>query len=157
MPGGCSPTGSLRWEADARDRVAVTDCTEFDVVDQANPYVSYASAERPFPDRRPLPEKLLAMARVVGVDGEAWALELVRDKRRIETDSHVIAWTAGQASALNTRKLAQGRDVGTVTVERKTGNELADAVDDVTLAFVFRAFHPDGTLACPRRQLRQGA
>jgi hypothetical protein len=82
---------------------------------------------------------------VVVVDGEAWALDLVREKKRIETDSHVIAWTAGQASALDAREIAQGRDVGTVTVRKKTDGGLSDAVYDVTFAFVFKAFHPDGT------------
>jgi hypothetical protein len=69
----------------------------------------------------------------------------VRKKRRIETGSHVIAWTAGQASALDAREIAQGRDVGTVTVLKKTADGLTDAVYDVTFAFVFKAFHPDGT------------
>jgi hypothetical protein len=109
-----------------------------------NPYAGYDSAERPFLYSGPMPEKLPAMARVVVVDWEAWALDLVREKRRIETDSHVIAWTAGQASALDAREIAQGRDVGTVTVRKKTADGLIDAVYDVTFAFVFKAFHPDG-------------
>jgi hypothetical protein len=110
-----------------------------------NPYAGYDSAERPFLYRGPMPEKLPAMARVVVVDGEAWALDLVQKKRRIETDSHVIAWTAGQASALDAREIARGRDVGTVTVRKKTDGGLTDAVYDVTFAFVFKAFHPEGT------------
>jgi len=110
-----------------------------------NPYAGYDSADRPFLYRGPMPEKLPAMARVVVVDGEAWALDLVRERRRIETDSHVIAWTGGQASALDAREIAQGRDVGTVTVKKKTGDGLSDAVYDVTFAFVFKAFHPEGT------------
>ena len=110
-----------------------------------NPYAGYDSGERPFLYRGPMPEKLPAMARVVVVDGEAWALDLVREKRRIETDSHVIAWTAGQASALDAQEIAQGREVGTVTVRKKTDQGLQEAVYDVTFAFVFKAFHPDGT------------
>jgi hypothetical protein len=92
-----------------------------------------------------MPEKLPAMARVVVVAGEAWALDLLRERQRIETDRYVIAWTAGQASALDAREIAQGRDVGTVTVQKKTGQGLQDAVFDVTFAFVFKAFHPEGT------------
>ena len=110
-----------------------------------NPYAGYDSAERPFLYRGPMPEDIAPMARVVVVDGEAWALDLVRQKKRIETDSHVIAWAAGQASALDAREIARGRDVGTVTVRRKTGDGLKDAVYDVTFAFVFKAFHPEGT------------
>jgi hypothetical protein len=110
-----------------------------------NPYAGYDSAERPFLYSGPMPEKLPAMARVVVVGTEAWALDLVREKQRIETDSHVIEWTAGQASALDTREIARGRDVGTVTVQRKTADGLQDAAYDVTFAFVFMAFHPEGT------------
>ena len=110
-----------------------------------NPYAGYDSAERPFRYRGPMPEDIAPMARVVVVDGEAWALELLRQKQRIETDSHVIAWTGGQASALDAREIAQGRDVGTVTVQKKTADGLKDAVYDVTFAFVFKAFHPEGT------------
>ena len=110
-----------------------------------NPYAGYDSEEQPFLYRGPMPEKLPAMARVVVVGGEAWALDLVRERQRIETDSHVIAWTAGQASALDAREIAQGREVGTVTVQKKTDQGLQDAVYDVTFAFVFKAFHPDGS------------
>jgi hypothetical protein len=114
-----------------------------------NPYAGYDSGERPFLYRGPMPEAIAPMARVVVVGQEAWALELVRARERIETDSHVIAWTAGQASALDTREIADGRDVGTVTVREKTADGLRDAAYDVTFAFVFKAFHPDGTWHLP--------
>jgi hypothetical protein len=116
-----------------------------------NPYAGYDSAERPFLYSGPMPEDLPAMARVVAVGDEAWALELVREKQRIETDSHVITWTAGQASALDTRDVAEGREVGTVSVQEKTPDGLKPAVYDVTFAFVFKAFHPEGTWHLPEK------
>ena len=57
----------------------------------------------------------------------------------------MIAWTGGQASALDSREIAQGREVGTVSVRKKADQGLAEAVYDVTFAFVFKAFHPEGT------------
>jgi hypothetical protein len=111
-----------------------------------NPYAGYDSAQSPFLYRGPMPEKLPAMARVVVVGEDAWALDLLRQKRRIETDTHVLTWRAGQASALDASQIAEGRDVGTVTVQKKTTDGLQDAVYDVTFAFVHKAFHPDGTL-----------
>ena len=111
-----------------------------------NPYVSYDSAQSPFLYRGPLPDKLPAMARVVVVGEDAWALDLVRQQGTIETQTHVITWQPGQASALDARTIAEGRDVGTVTVREKTPDGLQDAVYDVTFAFVHKAFHPDGKI-----------
>ncbi|MBK1667077.1 hypothetical protein CKO28_03330 [Rhodovibrio sodomensis] len=111
-----------------------------------NPYAGYDSARSPFLYRGPMPEKLPAMARVVVIGEDAWALELLRETGRIETDTHVLTWSPGQASALDARRIAEGRDVGTVTVQKKTPDGLQDAVYDVTFAFVHKAFHPDGSL-----------
>ena len=108
-------------------------------------YAGYDQATSPFLYGGPMPEKLPAMARVVVVGGQAWELELLRERGRVETDTHVLTWTAGQNSALDARDIAEGRDVGNVVVRRKTADGLEDAVYDVTFAFVFKAFHPDGT------------
>jgi hypothetical protein len=110
-----------------------------------NPYAGYDSAHSPFLYRGPMPEKVPPMARVIVVGDEAWSLELVRTKRRIETDDHIISWASGQASALDTPEIADGREVGTVSVYEKTPQGRKNAVYDVTFAFVFKAFHPDGT------------
>ncbi len=111
-----------------------------------NPYAGYDSAESPFLYRGPLPENIAAMARVVVVGKNAWALDLLREKGEIETETHVITWRSGQASALDAQTIAEGRDVGTVTVQKKTSKGLQDAVYDVTFAFVHKAFHPDGEI-----------
>lgn len=110
-----------------------------------NPYAGYDSASSPFLYRGPMPEKMPAMSRVVVVGDEAWDLRLLQDKGRVETATHVIEWRAGQNSALDTADIGQGQDVGNVIVREKTDDGLKDAVYDVTFAFVFKAFHPEGT------------
>jgi hypothetical protein len=83
---------------------------------------------------------------VVAVGDQAWSLELLRREKRIESGDLVLTWEAGQNSALDTRAIAQGRDVGNVLVQRMGAGGLADIPYDVTFAFVFNAFHPQGTL-----------
>ena len=39
-----------------------------------------------------------------------------------------------------------GRDVGSVVVQRRQDGRLEDVVHHVTFAFVFHAFEPEGTL-----------
>ncbi len=112
----------------------------------ANPYVGYDSAAVPFLYDGSFPEGIAPMARVVAVGGEAWSLELLRREGRIESGELVLTWTPGQASALDTRALAEGREVGNVVVQRKGPDGLADIPYDVTFAFVFHAFRPEGEI-----------
>ena len=107
-----------------------------------NPYVSYDSALSPFLYRGEMPDGIGPMVRVIAVGGEAWSMPLLREKKTIEKGDLVLAWTEGQNSALDSRYISDGRDVGNVTVRR--GGE--DVVHDVTFAFVFHAFHPAGTI-----------
>ena len=111
-----------------------------------NPYEGYERAARPFLYRGPLPTDIAPMKRVVVVDGEAWSLDLLRLNGRVETGDVVIDWEPGQNSALDAVEIAAGYDVGNVTVRRRDNGVLVDIVHDVTFAFVFRAFHPDGRL-----------
>jgi hypothetical protein len=112
----------------------------------SNPYVGYDTSRHPFLYRGPLPEGLPAMARLVVVGEEAWTLDLLRKHRRIEKGDLVITWEPGQNSALDTRTIAEGRDVGNVVVQRKTEGRLVDVVHDVTFAFTFHAFKPKGKI-----------
>ncbi len=82
------------------------------------------------------------MVRVIVVDGRAWSMPLLRDKGRIEAGDLVLTWRAGQNSALDASRIRDGRDVGNVVVQRKTGGAMVDVVYDVTFAFVYHAFHP---------------
>jgi hypothetical protein len=107
-----------------------------------NPYVSYDSAKVPFLYRGKMPDGIEPMVRVIAVDGEAWSMPLLRQRKTIEKGDLVLTWTEGQNSALDSRYISDGRDVGNVAVQR--GGE--DVVHDVTFAFVFHAFHPQGTI-----------
>ena len=111
-----------------------------------NPYVRYDSAPFPFLFRGDLPEGIAPMVRVVAVGGEAWSLPLLRKKGTITKGDLVLSWEAGQNSALDTRVIRRGRDVGNVVVQRRDGDGFEDVVHDVTFAFVFHAFHPEGTI-----------
>ncbi|MEO3431188.1 DUF3179 domain-containing protein [Pelagibius sp. CAU 1746] len=112
----------------------------------ANPYVGYDSAARPFLYDGSLPEGIAPLARVVAVGEEAWSLELLRREGKIESGGLVLTWTPGQASALDSRNLAAGRDVGNVVVQRRGAGGLEDVAYDVTFAFVFHAFRPEGVI-----------
>lgn len=86
------------------------------------------------------------MERVVAVGDSAWSMTLLVKQGRVEAGDLVLSWEKGQNSALNTREIAKGRDVGNVVVRRKVGGKLEDVPYDVTFAFVFHAFKPKGTL-----------
>ncbi|WP_439155848.1 DUF3179 domain-containing protein [Yoonia sp.] len=108
----------------------------------ANPYVRYDSSHRPFLYSGEMPpHDIPALARVVRVGDRAWPLTRLAEQGRITEAGVNLTWTAGQASALDTAQLAQGRDVGNVRVRDASG---ADLAHDVMFAFAFHAFWPDG-------------
>ena len=113
----------------------------------SNPYVGYDSESYPFLYRGTLPEDIEPMAYVVAVGEEAWSLALLREKETIERDGLRLSWSGGKASALDTRKIAEGRDIGNVVVQRQDASGAwVDTPYDLTFAFVFHAFRPDGRL-----------
>jgi hypothetical protein len=116
----------------------------------ANPYAGYDTARAPFLYHGEMPEGISPMARVVvvrqGNEILVYALELLAEKKRLEAGELVIAWQPGQASALDTREIAKGRDVGNITVQRKGAAGLEDVPYDVTFAFVVKAFHPEAKI-----------
>jgi hypothetical protein len=82
------------------------------------------------------------MARVVAVGARAWPLARLADASVIEEGGLRLEWRPGVASALDARRIAAGRDVGGVRVfDAATG---APVTHDVTFAFAFHAFRPDG-------------
>ena len=111
-----------------------------------NPYQGYDTAARPFLYRGDLPEGIEPMAYVVKVGEEAWPLALIRDRGEVTVGDLRLRWVAGQNSALDAGSIAQGRDIGNVIVERRVDGKWTDEVHDLTFAFVFHAFVPDGTL-----------
>jgi hypothetical protein len=129
------PAGKVMVPADPRLRSYGT-----------NPYRGYDQSARPFLYRGEYPEGIAPLARVVAVEDEAWSLDLLRRKGRIESHDLVITWEPGQNSALDAELIPEGWDVGNVTVLSKTADGWADARYDVTFAFVFHTFHPKGRL-----------
>ncbi len=108
-----------------------------------NPYAGYDSSTVPFLYDGSLPEGIAPLERVVRVGDEAWSLALVRARKTITKGDIVIRWEPGQASALDARIIADGFDVGNVTVQRKdAGGALEDVPYSVDFAFAFHAFHP---------------
>ena len=107
-----------------------------------NPYVSYDSSHRPFLYNGELPpHDIPALARVVRVGDKAWPVQRLRDEGGVNEDGLVLSWTSGQASALDSASIGQGKDVGTVRVKNAAGD---DVPHDILFAFAFHAFWPDG-------------
>ena len=113
-----------------------------------NPYVSYDSSAQPFLYSGETPEGIRPLDRVVSLEdkSEAWALALVRQRGTVTTeDGVVLAWTPGQASALDQSYIAKGKDVGNVTAQ-KDGIDVPYFID---FAFAFHAFRPDAPIHLP--------
>ncbi len=111
-----------------------------------NPYAGYDNSDFPFLYQGPLPERIAPLARVVAVDGEAWSLDLLRKRRRIVDGDLILTWEPGQNSALDSGIIPEGRDIGNVMVRRRTTEGVEDVVHDVSFAFAFHAFYPDGKI-----------
>lgn len=111
-----------------------------------NPYQGYDSSSKPFLYSGSFPEGIRPLDYVLAVDGEAWSIDLLRRVKRVEKDDLVITWEPGQNAAMDERNISEGQDIGNIVVQRKVGNELVDAVHDVTFAFSFHAFNKEGTI-----------
>lgn len=108
-----------------------------------NPYVSYDSSRSPFlySGENP-PHDVPPLMRVVRIGDQAWTLKNLRNKGTITDQGLTISWVSGQASALDSAAIGEGKDVGTVRVRDSKGQ---DVPHDVMFAFAFHAFWPEGT------------
>ncbi|KIC22625.1 DUF3179 domain-containing protein [Leisingera sp. ANG-Vp] len=107
-----------------------------------NPYRGYDTSDWPFLyDGAPPPHGLSPLDRVVRVGSRAWPLTRLAREGEIREAGLMLSWRAGQASALDSRTLAGGRDIGSVRVRDQAG---LDVPHDVMFAFAFHAFWPDG-------------
>lgn len=108
----------------------------------ANPYVRYDSSHRPFLYSGEMPPHgIPALARVVRVGDRAWPLTRLAEAGEVTEAGVTISWTAGQASALDSGRIAAGKEVGNVRVRDANGD---DVPHDVMFAFAYHAFWPDG-------------
>ena len=107
-----------------------------------NPYRGYDRSTRPFlyNGENP-PHGIPPLERVVRVGDRAWPLTRIRDAGGVREAGLAISWEEGQASALDTGVISEGREVGTVRVRDGQGRDVAH---DVMFAFAFHAFWPDG-------------
>ena len=110
------------------------------------PYEGYDSATGSVRMPYRLPDGLAPFARVVVVGTQSWSLALVRARGVVRAGDLELRWTPGQNSIHDTRAVVLGRDVGNVVVQRRTTVGLEDVPYDVSFAFAFRAFHPDGVI-----------
>ena len=109
-----------------------------------NPYVGYDSASFPFLFKGEVPKGIKPLERVVVVDDFALSLPYVRSRGTVTKGDYHISWQPGQASALDSAVIAEGRDIGTVTVQRREDHgKRVDVPYKVTFAFVWHAFEPD--------------
>ncbi len=108
----------------------------------SNPYTKYDSG-RPFlyTGEDP-PHGILPLERVVRVGNRAWPLTRLQGEETLEEGGIRIVWEAGMASALDTRRIADSRDIGSIRVFDSISGD--DVLHEVIFAFTFHAFVPDG-------------
>ncbi len=108
-----------------------------------NPYVGYDGSSRPFlySGENP-PHDIPPLMRVIKVGARAWPMVRLQETPEITEGGVTISWTSGQASALDSARIGEGKDVGTIRVRDESGVNVAH---DVMFAFAFHAFYPDGT------------
>ncbi len=111
-----------------------------------NPYVGYDSSARPFLYSGEMPPHGIdPLQRVVRVGERAWPLTRLAEAGEIREAGIVLSWKAGQASALDSSSVAEGRDVGNVRVRASSaGGAGKNLAHDVMFAFAFHAFWPKG-------------
>jgi len=113
----------------------------------SNPYAGYDTMPRPFLFAGELPTDIEPMARVIVFEAagkrHAVSMKLLNDRKKLKVSNVSLSWSAGQNSALDTRRISDGRDVGNVVVQEISAGGALDIVYDVTFAFVVKAFYPD--------------
>lgn len=107
-----------------------------------NPYRGYDSSDRPFLYSGELPPHgIHPLERVVRVGDKAWPMTRLSRESEVSEAGVRISWFAGQSSALDSGRIGDGRDVGTIRVRDGSGRDVAH---DVMFAFAFHAFWPKG-------------
>ena len=116
-----------------------------------NPYVNYDSRNAPYPlFTGDLPSNINPMTRLVVIreNGKPLAITMakLREQGSAKLGSVTLSWQKGVNSALDAAQIAQGRDVGSVSATRIVDGKELEVVHDITFAFVYHAFHPNGEL-----------
>lgn len=115
-----------------------------------NPYTGYDTAQRPFLYNGEMPKGIDPMARVVVVNKGNSPLVITLDKirkaKKLKMGEYEFSWKEGQASALDTSRIADGREVGNLVVQKASGDKKVDAIHEITFAFVAHAFMPEAKI-----------
>ncbi|MGD9812057.1 MAG: DUF3179 domain-containing protein [Sphingobium sp.] len=111
-----------------------------------NPYVAYDTRAEPFAlFQARLPDGIDPMARVIVVPRKeqaiAVSLAYLRQRKQMTIDGIDLSWTEGVASALDKERIADSREIGSVSVVDPLLQR--PLMHHVTFAFVAFAFHPD--------------
>ena len=115
-----------------------------------NPYVNYDSSQTPFLYKGRYDGPGSPMSYVISIGKDAWLLSDLRAAKKIIHGDLILEWEKGMNSALDSRQIDRGRDIGFVRVRRKTVNNTHEDIPyDTTFAFVFKAFLPDGVIHQP--------
>ena len=109
----------------------------------ANPYVGYDTSGFPFLFNGKVPQGVKPLEYVVIADNRAWALSYIQQQGRLVDGEIEISWQPGRASALDSRQIANGRDLGSVIVKRITGSNKTLIPYKISFAFVWHAFNPE--------------
>lgn len=132
-----------RFAAAHPDAMVLADPSQYRRPYGMNPYTGYDTLAQPFLYDGPFPDGIAPLQRVVLVrDGsQVFAVSVAKlaEEGSFTQGGVELSFVAGQASALDTSDISEGRDVGNISVMR--GNE--PVVHDVTFAFVVHAFEPD--------------
>ncbi len=108
----------------------------------ANPYIGYDTSGFPFLFDGTLPAGIEPLEYVVIADDRAWALSSLKQQESITSGDITLKWQPGRASALDSRTIAEGRDLGSVTVLRRSDGTDRLIPYKVSFAFVWHAFNP---------------
>lgn len=111
-----------------------------------NPYVRYDGGTWPFLYRGQYRGSVPPLTYVVAVGKQAWPLSLLRERGSLRAGALELQWRAGMNSALDAARIGEGRDIGYVEVWQVHDGKREVVPHDVTFAFAFKAFHPDGVL-----------
>ena len=112
----------------------------------ANPYAGYDTSPFPFLFTGQVPQGVQPLEYVVIADDKAWSLSLVQEQKTLVDGDIEISWQPGRASALDSRQIVEGRDLGSVIVHRLTDTSKTLIPYKISFAFVWYAFNPDADI-----------
>ncbi len=111
-----------------------------------NPYAKYDSSERPFLYMGDYQGAIPALSRVVVIGDVGYSLKYLAAIKLLEQNDLRITWAAGQNSALDSREIAKGKDVGNIIVQKMQDGAWQDVPYLVSFAFAYKAFYPEKSI-----------